>query len=319
MDVIGQAQALAAAGRTGEAVALVEAKAAEHDPAALHQLALWRLLGTVVPRDLPLAHRLLDRAAAKRHVDSIRLKAMLVGNGTGCRRDPRSADRMLRKIKADPYAAAQLAMLARMAPPASALDIPAEALSERPLVKAVRGLLTAEECRYLTILAGPQLQPSVVQDPATGRRIPHPVRTSSGMSFGPMLEDRVVNAINRRLAAVTGTEIGCGEPLHILNYAPGQQYRMHVDYLPGTGNQRSWTVLVYLNEGYQGGETRLDLAGVTFAGRTGDALIFRNIDEQGEPDPATRHAGLPVTAGTKWLATRWIRQRPYHPWDPATA
>jgi prolyl 4-hydroxylase len=73
-------------------------------------------------------------------------------------------------------------------------------------------------------------------------------------------------------------------------------------------------VLVYLNQGYAGGETEFELAGLTFAGGEGDALLFRNVDDSGQPDPATRHAGLPVTSGTKWLATRWIRQRPYHPW-----
>lgn len=318
MALADEVQALAAAGRGAEAVALVERRADARDPDACFLLAQWRLIGQNGPRDLASAHRLLDRAAAKRHVEAIRLKAMLLGNGTGCRRDPKTAEKLLGKIRAaDPYAAAQLAQAAKMISPAEAARLQAETLSERPLIRAIRGLLSPEECRYVTILARPSLQPSFVQDPATGRRIPHPVRTSSGMSFGPLMEDFVVNRINRRLAAVTGTDIGWGEPLHVLNYAPGQEYKPHVDYLPGTDNQRAWTVLLYLNQDYRGGATRFDSIGVEFAGRTGDALIFRNLDEEGRPDPATRHAGLPVTEGAKWLATRWIRQRPYHPWTDA--
>ena len=38
-------------------------------------------------------------------------------------------------------------------------------------------------------------------------------------------------------------------------------------------------------------------------------------DHSGEPDPRSRHCGRPVTAGTKLIASRWIRQRP--PDDPA--
>ena len=48
-------------------------------------------------------------------------------------------------------------------------------------------------------------------------------------------------------------------------------------------------------------------------GRTGDALIFRNILANGDPDPASRHAGLPVLEGVKYLASRWIRQSRWVP------
>jgi prolyl 4-hydroxylase len=89
-----------------------------------------------------------------------------------------------------------------------AAHLPVEDLSRSPLVRAVRGLLNAEECRYLMSMAEPQLEPSYVVDPRTGARIPHPVRTSSGMSFGPVGQDLVVNRINRCLARITGTEVG---------------------------------------------------------------------------------------------------------------
>jgi prolyl 4-hydroxylase len=220
---------------------------------------------------------------------------------------------MLETIKGEsPHAALQLACFEKMRGPADVAQR-TEILSESPQVRCVRGLLSEEQCGYVMQVAASHLQPSFVVDPRTGRRIPHPIRTSSGMSFGPTQEDIVIHGINRMLADITGTEVGWGEPLHILRYTPGQQYRPHVDTLPGEENQRHWTVLVYLNQGYGGGETRFDLAGLEFAGRQGDALIFRNVDESGGPDPATRHSGLPVTSGEKWLATRWIRQADYYP------
>jgi prolyl 4-hydroxylase len=48
-------------------------------------------------------------------------------------------------------------------------------------------------------------------------------------------------------------------------------------------------------------------------GRAGEGLLFANALPDGRPDPASRHAGLPVTAGAKLLASRWIRQRPPAP------
>jgi prolyl 4-hydroxylase len=82
-----------------------------------------------------------------------------------------------------------------------------------------------------------------------------------------------------------------------------------MDWLPGDPNPRIMTVLVWLNEGYGGGETEFVNAGLKAKGRKGDALLFRNGLPDGRVDPASEHAGLPVTSGTKLLASRWIRER----------
>jgi prolyl 4-hydroxylase len=241
---------------------------------------------------------------------------VLIGNGTGCPGDPGAARAMMETIRArDPQADRQLAMLERMAADEGGGAGALETISDDPDIRVARQALTHEECAYLIAMATPQLAPSFVIDPASGRRVPHPTRTSSGMNFGPTLEDLVVHRLNRRIGRLSGTEVEWGEPLHVLRYAPGEEYRPHFDALPGVANQRLCTVLVYLNEDYAGGETRFDALNITFRGSTGDALIFRNLDGDGRAHPKTRHAGLPVTGGVKWLATRWIRQRPYDPLD----
>jgi prolyl 4-hydroxylase len=316
VSILDQAQKLVASGRGADAVTLVRSAAEAEDPEAMFAVANWRIFALHGGRDLAEAHRLLDRARAKGHADSARLKAALVGNGTGCTADPAEAQRLLEEIRdSDAQADAQLRFAERMRSEAEARELPSETLSEKPLVRVVRGLLDRNECDYLIKAAEPHMQPSFVIDPRTGGRMPHPVRTSTGMSFGPTLEDLVVNRINRRIAAVTGTDASWGEPLHMLRYAPGQEYKPHLDAIPGVENQRHWTALIYLNEGYDGGATRFDLASVEFRGTAGDALIFRNVDGDGDADPRARHAGRPVTQGVKWLATRWIRKAPYHPWE----
>ena len=70
------------------------------------------------------------------------------------------------------------------------------------------------------------------------------------------------------------------------------------------------TFLVYLDEGYEGGETAFPALGITVRGRIGDGLLFRNASAEGAPDPRAIHAGLPVTRGVKHLASRWIRAAP---------
>jgi prolyl 4-hydroxylase len=78
-------------------------------------------------------------------------------------------------------------------------------------------------------------------------------------------------------------------------------------------------MLVYLNEGYRGGETAFPANGLQFRGRGGDGLLFANLDGEGEVEQAARHTGLEVTAGAKWLCTRWIRQRRYDPWTTGSS
>lgn len=286
------------------------------DAEALLMRGEWRLWGAYLPQDLAGGYADIARAAALGDPGAAMAQANLLASGTGVASDFAAARAMLDVAAAHlPIAAEQAALLARMSdrlPPA------AQMLSADPPVFNVEALLDAEECAYLIARAEPRLQPSSVVDPVTGARIPHPIRTSDGTNFSPLDEDLVLHAINRRIAAATGTHVGQGEPLHVLRYRPGQEYRPHLDGLPAVRNQRVLTALVYLNDDYEGGETDFRLLHLRVRGQAGDALVFRNSDAQGRADPRTEHAGLPVSDGVKWLASRWIRGAPFHPWRPET-
>ena len=171
--------------------------------------------------------------------------------------------------------------------------------------------MSEAECAFLTAAAAPWLEPSVIVNPHSGRLVPNPVRTSDGMAFPYVKESPAIHALNRRLAAITGTEPAQGEPLQVLRYRPGQEYKPHFDALPAEANQRILTVLVYLNEDYAGGETVFVRTGLRFRGKRGDALVFRNALPDGRADELTQHAGMPVARGEKFIATRWIRARPF--------
>lgn len=304
-----EVERLAAAGDPRKGIALIESEAGKGHGEALFIVANWRLWGLNGPRDLAAVHPLLEKAEQAGWRQAAAMRAHLVGNGTGCASDPERAREMLEALAPDdPAAAAEIALLDRME---AEYQGRAETLCADPEVKAARGFLSGEECDYLVAKAEPLLQPSMIIDPLTGRPRPHPVRTSSSMNFGPTGEDLVVHAINRRIAAATATGVGCGEPLHVLRYVPGEEYRPHLDALSGTANQRQWTALIYLNEGYGGGETGFPEIGLQFRGAKGDCLMFRVASDDGRADLRLRHAGLPVTSGVKWLASRWIRKGPY--------
>lgn len=315
---LARADELLSAGRTEDAIALVRTAAVHGDVDALFRLAAWHLIGTPLPRDLVAARHFLRDAVVIGHVDAALMEIALTANGGGGPPDWPAALSLLRIAAAnDPVATQQLALIDTMAlgsDGAPAALPPARILSTRPDVRLFPALFTPDECRHVAAVGNGLLEPAMVVDPATGRLVRHPIRTSDGGVIGPAQEDLVIHALNRRIAMASGTHRDQGEPLMVLRYAPGQEYRAHLDALPRAANQRILTALIYLNAGYRGGETRFLANGLSVAGRTGDMLVFRNVDADGHPDPASRHAGLPVTAGHKWLATRWIRADRYDPW-----
>jgi prolyl 4-hydroxylase len=186
-----------------------------------------------------------------------------------------------------------------------------ERLSSAPQLALFRGLFSAAECDYLAAAAAPMLAPAVVVDAETGAQRPDPVRVCDGMGFTLPLENPAVHALNQRIAAASGTAAAQGEPLQVLRYRAGGEYKPHFDAIAGFANQRILTMIVWLNADYEGGETMFMKTGARLKGRRGDALLFRNALADGARDPDAAHAGLPVSRGEKLIASRWIRARPF--------
>lgn len=322
---VEQARALLFNDQATAAVAALEAAGTAGDVDALMQLAVWRLAGLAGPRDLDAGRALLRRAIDIGHVDGALMEIALVANGNGNARAPDWASaRILLDTAAtsDPIATQQRDLLRKMALKAdgSPLGLPEPTvLAAAPRVVLYRGLLTPQECGHVASASSDLLEPSSVLDPRSGRSIPHPIRTSDGGAIGPLREDLVIRALNLRIAAASATAVEQGEPLTVLRYRPGQQYRPHLDTIAGAANQRIRTVLVYLNQGFGGGETRFPQLGLAIQPQGGDALVFDTTLADGTSDQRALHTGEPVTAGTKWLATRWIRAEPIDPWTLAAS
>ena len=311
--VITQADSLFASGQHRQGFELLAEAAHQNDPDALERLARMSVSGDMVHRDLPLARDLFRRAAAAGSAAAAVAYRAFVANGTGGAADwPDALNLLAQAAKSDRAAAKEFELISNMniepnGDPAVPFEL--ESLSQSPEVTLFPSLLSPEECDYLIDVAMPALQPSTVVDPQTGALVPNPVRTSDATGFPLVAESPAIHALCRRIATASGTNVRQGEPLQVLRYRPGQEYRPHFDAIGGADNQRVLTFLVYLNEEYEGGETEFTKSGLKTKGRKGDGLLFRNADASGLPDPNAQHAGLPVTRGEKFLASRWIRER----------
>jgi prolyl 4-hydroxylase len=315
-NAVQQAQALLERGDVQGAATLLKHAASGGNALAARELAFWCLTGQIVRRDLAASRSMFERAAALGDTASANILRAFTAAGVGGPADwPRAMQMLQQAADGDLDAATQLKLINQM-------DIgpdgkPAGAFAPRKLCGSPEVLLfptlfSAGECEYLIATATPALKPSWIIDPYSGREIPHPIRTSSAVGFPFVDENPAIHALNRRLASASGTEVRAGEPLQVLRYAPGQRYHDHSDALPGVApsQQRVLTFLVYLNDEYEGGETAFPAADLKVRGSVGDGLLFRNASPSGVPDPRAVHAGLPVTAGAKLIASRWIRATP---------
>ncbi|EOY15128.1 2-oxoglutarate (2OG) and Fe(II)-dependent oxygenase superfamily protein isoform 2 [Theobroma cacao] len=182
-----------------------------------------------------------------------------------------------------------------------------EVLSWEPRAFIYHNFLSKEECEYLINLAKPHMAKSTVVDSKTGRSKDSRVRTSSEH----------------------------GEGLQVLHYEVGQKYDAHFDYFldefnTKNGGQRMATMLMYLSDVEEGGETIFPAAkgnfsavpwwnelsecgkqGLSVKPKMGDALLFWSMRPDATLDPSSLHGGCPVIMGNKWSSTKWIHVEEY--------
>ena len=186
---------------------------------------------------------------------------------------------------------------------------------KHPRVVVFGGLLTDAECIGLMALAEPRLARSETVDNTTGGSEVNAARTSDGMFF-ERGEHALIRTLESRIAELLCWPLENGEGLQILRYRPGAEYRPHHDYFDpvhsGTprilerGGQRVGTLVIYLSTPDGGGATTFPDVGLEVAPVRGNAVFFSY--ERAHPSTKTLHGGAPVTAGEKWVATKWLRQ-----------
>lgn len=209
-----------------------------------------------------------------------------------------------------------------------------EVISWEPRAVVYHNFLSPEECEYLIKLAKPHMEKSTVVDSDTGKSKDSRVRTSSG-TFLARGRDKTIREIEKRIADFTFLPVEHGEGLQVLHYEVGQKYEPHFDYFldefnTKNGGQRMATILMYLSDVEEGGETVFPNAkgnissvpwwnelsecgkgGLSVKPKMGDALLFWSMKPDATLDTSSLHGGCPVIKGNKWSSTKWIRVNEY--------
>lgn len=297
--------------------------------------------GTALPSDWERGVALIDAAADAGHAEAIERRALLEYRGVG---RPSNWDKALDSLataaeRGSQFAGRQLILLAddrfqpegelaelapaawaelrsqvriaeRMSPPAGRGRV----LSASPIVHAIPGFASAAECQWLIAAARPRLDRAGVYNSPAGT---DPGRTNRSAPFNFANSDLVVELVRERIARQIGAPLACLEMSQVLHYGVGQEFILHCDFLDpqsladeiARNGQRVATILIYLNEEFDGGQTSFPRLGIDHRGKTGDALVFGSVDSAGRPDPRSQHAGCPPTSGEKWIFSQWVRNR----------
>ncbi len=117
-----------------------------------------------------------------------------------------------------------------------------------------------------------------------------------------------ITVIQETLAKTYGVQFPQAEPCSILRYSPSQQYKRHVDnILLGSRIQeveqgvptRDVSIVGYLNDDFEGGETFFDRQGIKVKPKKGSAIVF--------PSYYTHpHQSMIVRSGRKYSWTSWL-------------
>ena len=185
--------------------------------------------------------------------------------------------------------------------------VEATVLHQEPLIVRFERLLSDDECRQLIEAAAPRLEESRLVN-----KIVSEIRTSRGMFFEEE-ESPLIRRIEYRVSQLMNVPVEHAEGLQVLHYGPGQEYREHYDFFgrnsPAARNNRISTLIIYLNDVEEGGETVFPLLQLAVKPKRGSALYFEYFYRNQELNDLTLHSSAPVVRGEKWVATQWMRRQ----------
>ena len=334
------ARALDQAGRHDEALDwLGRACDAGHAESAL-LLGVRRFTGRAAPKDLNDGVAKIARAAEYGSGEACVYLSAFAAEGMAVAQDWTAALDWLATgaERGDPRCQAQLRLLApdadlgdgagphAWAKARAGIDLEAwlrpaavKELSRAPRIVVIEKFLTPEICAWMIESSRDKLTTASIYDDGAGGPLKSERRSNTNAIFHPIEGDVIQALVRARMAAIANATPLMMEPFSVLHYEVGQEFRRHVDFInpdhPGFAQdlaekgQRVATFLTYLSEDFDGAETEFPVLALRWKGRTGDAILFHNVEPSGAPDRRTLHAGRPPTRGEKWLLSQFIRDK----------
>jgi prolyl 4-hydroxylase len=189
-----------------------------------------------------------------------------------------------------------------------------------PILYVVNDFLSDDECNAFIQASQGKLLPSTVISP--DKHIQHASRTSENCWIEHNANE-IVHEVSKRFSILVQMPIRNAEQYQLVYYKKGAEYKPHFDSFDyetvdgkknwEPGGQRMITVIAYLNDVKEGGETGFPELGINIPPKKGDVVVFHNTlsnvaDTHPKINPRSLHGGMPVIKGEKWMVNLWFRE-----------
>ena len=179
-------------------------------------------------------------------------------------------------------------------------------------VHVIRGFLDADTCdEWTKVLDGQPSHPTGVNE--GGQVVISDKRVTERVFLDP-IEDAVTELMRKVFTTTIPAALHCQlewfERPQILRYQRGGHYWLHADSERYIKERRSWlrtsdrdvSLLMYLNDDFEGGELSFFAMNYVFRPRKGDLVFFPS-------DHRFAHRAHEVTAGRRYVIVSWAARR----------
>jgi prolyl 4-hydroxylase len=177
----------------------------------------------------------------------------------------------------------------------------------------IDNIITQKEADYILEKAKPKFNNSLILSGPD-----ESIRKSETAWLGR--KEPVVRDVIERLSQQFKFDVDNVEDLQVVRYVPGGYYNEHHDsccedsdhcheFVKDSG-QRVLTILIYLNDEFEGGHTNFPNLGLNLKADKYGGIVFNSLELGGSRcHPKALHKGTPVTAGTKYVCNVWVREK----------
>lgn len=185
-------------------------------------------------------------------------------------------------------------------------------------VREIPNFLTSEECDLIIKIAKQKgLQNSGLYEGNIDTFNTNVRQSSQAWLYDS--EDMFIKELSSRISKLINIPVSHQEALQLVHYGIGDKYEPHYDAcktdcnrMNGKAGHRYLTVLIYLNDVEEGGETRFPMINTSIKPEKGKIVVFKNVSlKTNAIILEAQHGGDPVIKGEKWIANKWIHINPY--------
>lgn len=191
-----------------------------------------------------------------------------------------------------------------------------------PKIYTIKGVITPRECAHFIEISSEFMKRSLVAslDESKDKKGELDQRRTSSNCWVKHNHSEMTLGVAKRISELVQMPLENAESFQVLHYASSQEYQPHMDtfdpdtplgksYL-GKSGQRLITVLCYLNDVEEGGETIFPNVDKIVYPELGKIAAFHDCYPGTEtPHPGSLHGACPVKAGEKWAINLWYRVR----------